>query len=215
MNHCGSGARLRRCLEFITIFVLLPLLFFLELLPVPKIAGLLLLTFVCLLLLLRDPGFERRRLTAGNATRQDLLKVFVRAGPIAVLLLLLALWQVPDGLFRFPRLRPGLWLLVMCLYPILSAYPQELVYRTFLFHRYQDVFRTRVARIAASAFAFALLHVIYDNVLAILLSLLGGWLFAYTYERTRSLLLVSLEHALYGMIIFTLGLGRFFYEGPR
>ncbi len=41
----------------------------------------------------------------------------------------------------------------------------------------------------------------------------GGWLFADTYRQSRSLWLVCLEHALYGDLIFTIGLGTFFYHG--
>ena len=42
--------------------------------------------------------------------------------------------------------------------------------------------------------------------------MLGGWLFARRYQRTRSLLTVSVEHALYGVLIFTIGLGDLFYH---
>ena len=33
------------------------------------------------------------------------------------------------------------------------------------------------------------------------------------YQRTGSLLVVSIEHALYGITIFAIGLGRYFYHG--
>jgi hypothetical protein len=46
-----------------------------------------------------------------------------------------------------------------------------------------------------------------------ILTFFGGYLFAYTYAKTRSLLLVSIEHALYGCLLYTIGLGRFFYTG--
>ena len=36
-------------------------------------------------------------------------------------------------------------------------------------------------------------------------------MFATTYQRYRSLALVCLEHAIYGCLIFTLGLGWYFY----
>lgn len=38
----------------------------------------------------------------------------------------------------------------------------------------------------------------------------AGVLFAWTYERTRSTLAVSVEHALFGCWMFTVGLGSFF-----
>ena len=48
---------------------------------------------------------------------------------------------------------------------------------------------------------------------AVALSLIGGLIFAYRFVKTRSLLAVWLEHALYGDLIFTSGLGRFFFTG--
>jgi hypothetical protein len=45
------------------------------------------------------------------------------------------------------------------------------------------------------------------------LSTVGGLLFVSTYLRTRSLLAVVWEHALYGIALFTVGLGRYFVTG--
>jgi membrane protease YdiL (CAAX protease family) len=45
------------------------------------------------------------------------------------------------------------------------------------------------------------------------MTLVGGLLFAHTYWKTRSLLVSAIEHALYGCLLYTIGLGRFFYHG--
>jgi hypothetical protein len=45
------------------------------------------------------------------------------------------------------------------------------------------------------------------------LTLVGGVLFGYHHALSRSLLLVSIEHALFGQVMFTVGLGRFFCHG--
>jgi hypothetical protein len=45
------------------------------------------------------------------------------------------------------------------------------------------------------------------------LSFLGGLLFAKTYRDTGSLRAVFVEHYIYGAVIFTVGLGEFFYNG--
>jgi membrane protease YdiL (CAAX protease family) len=116
------------------------------------------------------------------------------------------------SLLDFPRQRPGLWVVVLVLYPMLSAWPQELVYRTFFFHRYEALLGRR-GTIAASAFAFALLHVVYADPVAPLLALPAGLALGIAYARSGSLLAVALEHALYGTAVFTLGLGRAFFVG--
>jgi membrane protease YdiL (CAAX protease family) len=99
----------------------------------------------------------------------------------------------------------------MVLYPLLSAFPQEAIYRAFLFHRYAPILKTGHARTWASVLAFSFLHIVFGNWVAVALTLPAGWIFARTYRTTGSLALASLEHAVYGCIVFTVGLGRFFY----
>jgi CAAX protease family protein len=47
------------------------------------------------------------------------------------------------------------------------------------------------------------------------LAALAGLLWAHTYERSRSTVLVSLEHALTGNFVFSVGLGALFYSAAR
>ena len=67
--------------------------------------------------------------------------------------------------------------------------------------------------IVINALLFGWAHMLYGNWLAIVLSGIGGALFMDTYLRTRSVRLVCIEHALYGNLIFTIGLGEYFYSG--
>jgi uncharacterized protein len=57
------------------------------------------------------------------------------------------------------------------------------------------------------------MHLLFGNVAAPLLSIPAGYLFSHTYARTRSLPAAAVEHALYGNIVFTVGLGLYFYRG--
>ena len=41
----------------------------------------------------------------------------------------------------------------------------------------------------------------------------AGFLFACTYRKHDSVLLAAIEHGLYGAMVFTIGLGMFFYHG--
>ena len=122
-------------------------------------------------------------------------------------------WMQPELFASFARERPAFWAIVMIAYPVLSAFPQEIIFRSFFFRRYQSIFATRWLMIAASGVAFAITHVLFQNWVAPALCLVGGVMFAKTYDETRSLALVTIEHALYGCMIFTVGLGRYFYHG--
>lgn len=120
----------------------------------------------------------------------------------------------PEGWLAFPRERPAIWALVMLFYPFLSAFPQEFLYRRFFFWRYECLLGKGWGRLIVNALLFGWLHIIYENWPALALSTVAGLFFAMTYAHTRNLALVWIEHALYGQLAFTLGLGRFFYEGP-
>jgi CAAX protease family protein len=65
----------------------------------------------------------------------------------------------------------------------------------------------------ASAIAFSWAHIVLLNSLAVVFTLLRGWLFARTYLRTRSLLATAVKHAAYGCLLFTVSLGRWFVTG--
>lgn len=54
---------------------------------------------------------------------------------------------------------------------------------------------------------------VLQNWLAVAMTMAGGGLFAWRYDRSRSLAAVWVEHALWGCLIFTIGLGRYFYLG--
>ena len=201
-------------LELVSLFVGAPLLLAFGLLPGHKIIWLGAAASGCLFWLATDPGFGAADLLRIE-NRPDFKRLCLRVVLVGVVVLLLTLLLVPDQLFGFPRRRPLLWLAVLVLYPLLSAYPQELIYRGFFFRRYGALFPRSVSLMLASAAAFAWMHVVYGNAPALILSLIGGLVFADTYRKTGSLFWTSLEHAVYGLLVFSIGLGRFFYEGPQ
>ena len=123
------------------------------------------------------------------------------------------LWLEPDRFLSFPVEQPLFWIAVMILYPVLSVYPQELLYRRYFFHRFAGILPHAAARVLASALTFGWMHLIFRNEIAVAFTVLGGWLFADTYRRSGSLRLACVEHALYGNLVFTVGLGEFFYSG--
>ncbi|QGY41593.1 CPBP family intramembrane metalloprotease [Pseudodesulfovibrio cashew] len=198
--------------ELLTLFGVVPLVYFLSPVHLPKIPLLLVFFFGCLFALRRSESFDQRELLHPLRGHGESIKwIVARAALVAVLCLGVVALLEPALLFGFPRTRPWLWLMVMVLYPLLSAYPQELIYRAFFFHRYRAILPSEAGLVWASTLAFAFLHVIFGNWVAVGLTIPAGYLFSRTYVRTGSLFLASIEHALYGCIIFTTGLGRYFY----
>jgi membrane protease YdiL (CAAX protease family) len=127
---------------------------------------------------------------------------------------LLAAWVLavhPERLFQLPLRQPRAWALFVGLYPLLSVLPQELVFRAFFFQRYGALWSGTAGPVLASALVFGLAHIFYGHWLSVGLATAGGLLFSWTFARTGSLVLVVLEHSAYGVLVFTLGLGRFFH----
>lgn len=113
-----------------------------------------------------------------------------------------------DALFNVVLNKPWLWLIILFVYAFLSVYPQELIYRTFFFQRYENLFKNENLFLFVNAIVFSLGHIFFRNTLVIVLTFLGGLLFAFTFTKTRSTLMVSIEHAIYGCWLFTVGMGN-------
>jgi membrane protease YdiL (CAAX protease family) len=180
---------------------------------VSPIPFLVVLGIVSVAYLLRQDGFVRADLLRPEAVPgqlRSILTLWVLAAVVAVAAVALLL---PGDLFSFPREEPVVWAIVAVAYPLLSVYPQELIFRGFLFHRYQPVFGAGPGILLASAAAFGFAHIIFGNWFAVIVTTLGGLLFARRYQRSGSLLAASIEHGLYGVLFFTVGLGQFVYHG--
>ncbi|MEM1107983.1 MAG: CPBP family intramembrane glutamic endopeptidase [Planctomycetota bacterium] len=190
---------------------------------VPLIPVLWGLAAVCVWMLLRDRGFERRRLWNASAIRrEDLLFVLVRfaisASFLAGLLYVclgreIGKLQFPSEMFTLPREKPVLWLFIMVAYPLASVLPQNVVWRAFFFRRYAGLFGVGSGLVVASALTFGWAHVVMLNWFAVVATVIGGFMFAQTYRRSGSMLLASIEHALYGCWMFTVGYGLMFLYG--
>ena len=112
-----------------------------------------------------------------------------------------------QALFRIIVHKPALWLFVLFLYSVFSVYPQELAYRAFFFKRYEHLLKNKRQLMFLNAIMFSLGHLFFKNTLVLMLTFIGGLLLASTYNKTKSMVLVSIEHALYGCWLFTVGMG--------
>ncbi len=145
------------------------------------------------------------------------LNGFRQFGPMLLLFVLFALASTtavavfePESLFSVVRTDVGLWLLMLVVYCCFSVYPQALVFRGFFIERYGSLFRDERALVLVNAAAFAWAHNIIAHPLVYALTFCGGVLFCRTWLKSRSVLAVSIEHALYGFWLFTVGLGGYF-----
>lgn len=113
-----------------------------------------------------------------------------------------------EKLFIVLKTNIWFWLMLSAFYSIFSVYPQEFLYRSFFFARYSNLVKNPAWFIVINAVVFSLAHVGFKNLLVLALTFIGGVVFAITYSKTKSLLFTSIEHAIYGGWLFTVGAGE-------
>ena len=197
--------------EFAALYVALPLVMALAL-PAdwlwPVVLG---ATLLAVVLLARTPGFAWAEL--GRGWRRLPWGQVAAVGAATAAAAGLLVWLlVPSQAFVLPRRATGLWLAILVLYPFLSALPQELIFRVLYFRRYARLFPPRAA-VALNGLVFALAHLMFWNPVALGLTFIGGVVFARAYLGRGGFALAVVLHAVAGAIIFTSGLGAFFYHG--
>lgn len=198
-------------LEFGILFFGIPVLIYLDqdfIHPSIIILPVLLSVF---LLLRRTSDFRWRELVRWLVPR----KVLAVNGLIILVSALLMLGYVfffdRENLFNLPRANPWIYLALCVFYPVFSAFGQEIIYRTFLMRRYSRILPGAWHFIVASAVTFSFLHIVYYDPVSMILTFIGGLYFARVYLVTRSVLFTSVLHGIFGIMIFGVGLGQYFW----
>lgn len=196
-----------KLIEFIFLFIGIPISFVLEFpIWIKMTTGLLGFSYVIFVLL----RVEKNQVKISDTLnwRWFWQATFIKLIIIAIVTTLYMWIFDSSNLYNVIRNKPFLWLVILVIYSVFSVYPQELVYRTFYFQRYQSLFKNEILFILINAALFSLAHIFFKNALVMLLTFLGGILFAITFKKTKSTLLVSIEHAIYGCWLFTVGMGE-------
>jgi len=196
-----------KLIEFFILFIVLPIVFVLQF-PIwikMLIGGVGFLYIIYVLLKIEKNRFK----VAPNINWQLFWK---RSGItlifIAIITIIFVWLTDNEALFNVILNKPKLWILILFVYSFFSVYPQELIYRTFFFQRYHVFFKSSNLLIFINAIVFSFGHIFFRNSLVLVLTFFGGLLFAISFNKTRSTLLVSLEHAIYGCWLFTVGMGN-------
>jgi membrane protease YdiL (CAAX protease family) len=212
----SSGQRLRRWLEMLVLFLGLPLAIAAVVYRghVPLFMALLPVLGLMVILMLADRSFSMRKALNRGFGLGELALIL---GMFAVLGSGLAYWvysQDPQRFLSLPLARPRLWAFVMIAYPVISVVTQEIIYRVFFFHRYRMLFDGAPwLGVVVNALLFSFGHILFWNWPSIVLTFCGGLIFAWRFVRTGSFWAVAVEHALYGNLVFTIGLGGYFFTG--
>ena len=169
---------------------------------------LLYLVFIFTFLKLRkDKSFSSKALTKKINWKISFIFFFV----FLIFGYLYVLFYDPTLLFSFPKNNLPLWVTVMFIYTFFSVIPQEIVYRVYFYQRYKKLFNGNLLLLTLlNLFFFSFAHIVFNNPHAILITAIASPIFSYLYIK-ESFYTCVLVHSLGGQIIFTLGLGRYFY----
>ncbi|MFS4481597.1 CPBP family intramembrane glutamic endopeptidase [Hyunsoonleella sp. 2307UL5-6] len=193
--------------EFFIIFIVVPVSFALNYNIFIKLAiGLIGFTYIIYVLLkVEHLKFKRNsNIHWKSFWKSTIIKLII----IAIITTVFVWYTNKAALFSVLINKPLQWLVLLFIYSLFSVYPQELIYRTFFFKRYSKLFNSNALLLFVNAIVFALAHIFFKNTIVLVLTGLGGILFALTYKNTKSTLLVSVEHAVYGCWLFTVGMGE-------
>lgn len=211
VQHIGNRALVA---ELVVLFLLMPITLLLPIAIIWQVQAI--ATAACYVLyVMKDQGLlVKARLLKAN-WRELPNRVLVRFGLFIAISTALMTVLMPEKLFYAVLGNPILWLAISAFYIIFSVYPQELLYRLFFFHRYQSLFSNTRILLLFNAVIFCYAHLVYLDTLVFALTFVGGIIFAKTYQRTKSVMFTSVEHALYGWWLYTLGLGEMLaFPGP-
>ncbi|MFT5846802.1 CPBP family intramembrane glutamic endopeptidase [Psychroserpens sp.] len=196
-----------KLIEFFIAFILVPISFAIDypiwIKIIIGVFGFLYILFV--LLRIKKNKFN----VAKNLNWKSFYKrTFIQLVIISVLTTLYVWYDDSSNLYVVVLNKPLKWLAILFFYSVFSVYPQELIFRTFFFQRYQSLFKNEMLFIILNATLFSLAHLFFRNGLVMILTFVGGILFALTFKKTKSTLLVTIEHAIYGCWLFTVGMGE-------
>jgi len=192
------------------LYFLLPLLFTFKVLPFPLWLILIVMGLSVIVFIRYDNTFDKKQHFNWKEGKKYLLPMLLLF-LVAAVVMVVTIWFVDASkLFIYPKENPGMLATLSIVYPLFSVIPQELAYRTFFYHRYGELFTSKWAKILVSALFFSFGHIIYKDPLVLFLTFIAGLIFAYRYHQSKSFLLTSIEHSLYGMWLFVSGLGVYF-----
>jgi membrane protease YdiL (CAAX protease family) len=203
-------------IEFVLLFFGIPTIVYLDrdfIRPSVIILPALVLIFI---LLRRSSDFSWRELFRWTVSRKAMYGNVVIIIFCALLMLGYVYFFDRENLFNLPRANIWIYLALCLFYPVFSAFGQEIIYRTFLSRRYSRILPRDWHFVLASAFTFSYLHIVYYDPVSMILTFIGGLYFAWNYRLTRSVLFTSVLHGIFGIMMFGVGLGQYFWlDMPR
>lgn len=199
--------KLKYLLELVVFFILLPVVYYFDwIASFWKFIPILFFFGYCIRILIINNQLSAKDFKLDKVSDTYWLKLLV----FPILFISFLIFTGPEVLLAdFSNNR--ILFAIIC-YPLFSSLPQEIIYRKFFFLRYKKLFNNRLVFIIVNGALFSIAHLYFKNSTALLFTFVGGLIFASSYLKTKSLLYVTIEHAIYGLLLLSSYMNDLFYR---
>jgi hypothetical protein len=198
-------------LEILGIFFLVPFLIYIDLVPTRFSIPLLTLAAAAAALLAAHRGATFHLL--GLTSLATFQCIAAGLGTWLISQLAIMAYYHKRGWRQFPFVfsQPRLFCMIAVAYAV-SVAAQEFLYRSYFFWRY-DGFLPLIPLFILNVIAFGWVHIVFRSWVSVLVTAVGGVLFTGLYVQFHSSIGVCIVHMAFGLSIFAMGWGRYFYFG--
>ena len=202
-NHTTHTTHRRQMIylyAIVCVYLMLPILICIGVIPWSMKFAALVVGAVMMYILMRILGHTHSDI---GITRQRTIYSLKTVLPITVALIIAA------GLFLLlekPRFSPTEGIVFYVCYILISCPAQELLFRGILSRMLQELRLHRVLELGVAAALFGYVHIIYGDILTVVIMGIVGLFWYRAYQRSPNVIGVTISHVVLGVMTIALGI---------
>ena len=202
-NHTAHTTHRRQMIylyAIVCVYLMLPILICIGVIPWSMKFAALIVGAVMMYILMRILGHTHSDI---GITRQRTIYSLKTVLPITVALIIAA------GLFLLlekPRFSPTEGIVFYVCYILISCPAQELLFRGILSRMLQELRLHRVLELGVAAALFGYVHIIYGDILTVVIMGIVGLFWYRAYQRSPNVIGVTISHVVLGVMTIALGI---------
>ena len=202
-NHTAHTTHRRQMIylyAIVCVYLMLPILICIGVIPWSMKFAALVVGAVMMYILMRILGHTHSDI---GITRQRTIYSLKTVLPITIALIIAA------GLFLLlekPRFSPAEGIVFYVCYILISCPAQELLFRGILSRMLQELRLHRVLELGVAAALFGYVHIIYGDILTVVIMGIVGLFWYRAYQRSPNVIGVTISHVVLGVMTIALGI---------
>ena len=202
-NHITRTTHRRQMIylyAIVCVYLMLPILIYIGVIPWNMKFAALVVGAVAMYIVMRILGHTHSDI---GITRQRTIYSLKTVLPITIALL------IATGLFLLlekPRFSPTEGIGFYVFYILISCPAQELLFRGILSRMLQELRLHRVLELGVAATLFGYVHIIYGDMLTVVVMSIVGLFWYRAYQRSSNIIGVTISHVVLGVMTIALGI---------